>query len=332
MLAFAILSSIGNSCLFSPAMGAISHWFNERRGEASGFAFTGSGFGGVLFPLMFQSLVPQVGWAWTVRIVGFVLLVLCVVAVALCRSRLPPRKGAATTWRDMLPDLRIFLDGTGAMTVTTLGVFLVEWAYFVPVTYVPSYYLVRQGLSKEDAVSGTWVFAYQLLAILNAVSCFGQYLPGYIADRLGRYNIMIVSNMLCLLSVFGLWLPDAIADSPQNIALLIMFVVIFGFASWANIALIPICIGQLCETQEYGRYYASAYTIASIGCLTGIPIAGNLTTATGGEGRRDYWGVIIFTGLSYAASFLCFLWVRVQIKGWNWRIIWLAGILRKGLD
>jgi MFS family permease len=62
MLAFAILSSIGNSCLFSPAMGAISHWFNERRGEASGFAFTGSGFGGVHFPLMFQSLVPQVGW------------------------------------------------------------------------------------------------------------------------------------------------------------------------------------------------------------------------------------------------------------------------------
>lgn len=322
MLALAILSSIGNSCLFSPAMGAISHWFHERRGEVSGFAFTGSGFGGVLFPLMFQSLVPQIGWAWTVRVVGFVLVVLCAVAVALCRSRLPLRKGAATTWRDMQPDLRIFWDDTGAMAVTTLGVFLVEWAYFIPVTYMPSYYLARQGLSKADAVGASGAFAYQLLAILNGVSCFGRYLPGYLGDKLGRYNIMIVSNLLCVVAVFGLWLPDAITDAPQSIALLISFVVLFGFASGANVALTPICIGQLCGTQEYGRYYASVYTMASIGCLTGIPLAGNLTTATGEEGRRGYWGVILFTGLSYAASFLCFLWVRVRVKGSGWRTIW----------
>ena len=323
MLAFAVLSGIGNSCLFSPAMGTISHWFNKRRGEASGLVFTGSGFGGVLFPLMFQSLVPQVGWEWTVRITGFVLLFLCVFGIALCRSRLPPRKGVATTWRDMMPDARIFLDGTGAMFMTTFGMFLVEWAYFVPITYIPSYYLARQGLAGDNAINGSnAAFAYQLLAILNAVSCIGRYLPGYIADKLGRYNIMIISNMLCIVSVFGLWLPDALANSPPSLALMIVFVAIFGFASGANIALTSVCIGQLCETQEYGRYYASAYTVVSIACLTGIPIAGNLIDVSGDGSRRGYWAVILFTGFSYVASFSCFLWVRVRIKGWDWRVIW----------
>ena len=324
ILAFSILSGVGSSLLFTPAMGAVSHWFNARRGTASGFAFTGSGFGGVLFPLMMQSLLPQVGWAWSTRIVGFVLLFLCVVSVALCRSRLPPKKGAATSWRDMLPDPRIFWKGTGAMAVTTAGVFFIEWAYFVPVTYVPSYYLARQGQLNSEAVSGSAAFAYQLLAILNAASCFGRYLPGYIADKVGRYNTMIVSTLLCLVAVMGFWLPDALVDSPPSIALMIVFVVLFGFASGSNISLIPICIGQLCDTQEYGRYYASAYTIASFGCLTGIPIAGNLIKVMGeGEGNRHvYRGVILFTGLSYIASFTCFFWVRVRVKGWDWRTKW----------
>ncbi|GIC86316.1 uncharacterized protein Aud_002684 [Aspergillus udagawae] len=321
ILAFSILSGIGNSFLFTPAMGAISHWFDKRRGEASGFAFTGSGFGGVLFPLMMQSLLPKVGWAWATRIVGFVLLFLCVISVLLCRSRLPPKKGAATSWRDMLPDPRIFWDGTGAMAVTTAGVFLIEWAYFVPVTYVPSYYLTRQGLSNAEAVSGAAAFAYQLLAILNAVSCFGRYFIGYVADKSGRYNTMIVSNLVCLAAVIGLWLPDALAGTAPSKALMIMFVIVFGFASGSNISLMPVCLGQLCDTQDYGRYYASAYTVASIGCLTGIPIAGSLITATEG-GRRGFWGVILFTGLSYVASFACFLWVRVRVKGWDVKTIW----------
>lgn len=303
-------------------MGAIAHWFNVRRGTASGFAFTGSGLGGVIFPLMMQALLPKVGWGWTMRIVGFVLLVLCILSVSLSRSRLPPRKGNATSWRDMMPDPRIFWDGTGAMAVTTAGVFLVEWAYFIPIAYVPSYYLARQGLSADESVSGGAAFAYQLLAILNAVSCFGRYLPGYIADKVGRYNTMIVSTLLSLISVMCFWLPDALADDTPSLGLIIAFVVIFGFSSGSNISLTPICIGQLCETQEYGRYYASAYTIVSFGCLTGIPIAGSLVGATGEGDRKGYWGVIVFTGLSYVAAFSCFLWVRVRIKGWNWRIIW----------
>jgi MFS family permease len=302
-------------------MGAISHWFDKRRGTASGFAFTGSGFGGVLFPLMVQALVPKVGWPWTMRIVGFVLLVLCVLSLALCRSRLPPLK-SKSSWRDMLPSSRIFKDGTGAMAVTTAGVFFIEWAYFVPVTYVPSYYLARQNLRGGDAVSGDAAFAYQLLAILNGASCFGRYLPGYISDKIGRYNTMILGSFLAMAAVLGLWLPDAISSQPQSMALIIVFVVVFGFASGANITLTPICIGQLCSTQEYGRYYASAFTCCAFGCLTSIPIAGNILTATSGSGRQGYWGVILFAGISYLAAFSCFLWVRIRVKGTSMETVW----------
>jgi MFS family permease len=322
ILAFSVLSGIGNSFLFTPAMGAISHWFDKRRGTASGLALTGSSLGGIIFPLIMQNLIPEVGWAWTMRSLGFVFLVLWVLSLFLCRSRLPPKKGVEASWRDMLPSTRIYRDGTGVMAVTTAGVFLLEWAYFVPVTYLPSYYLARQGLSGNNAASGDASLAYQLLAILNGASCIGRFLPGYIADRIGRFNTMIISLFLAMVSVFGLWLPDAVSDKPPSLALLITFVAVFGFVSGANVTLVPVCLGQLCSTQEYGRYYASAFTFCAFGCLTSIPVAGNILTATSEAGRKGFWGVILFAGVSYIVALSCFLWVRIRVKGTNLRAMW----------
>ncbi|EHK21336.1 uncharacterized protein TRIVIDRAFT_78422 [Trichoderma virens Gv29-8] len=322
LLSFSILTGIGSSLLLTPSMGCVAHWFMERRGLASGIAFIGGGFGGVLFPLMMQSLLPQVGWAWSIRILGFVLMALCVVSITFCRSRIPPRKGKATTWRDTLPDYRIFLDGTGAMGATTAGVLLTDLAYFIPITYTPSYYIDRQGLSSEESLNGSAAFAYQLLAILNAASCVGRYVAGDLADRFGRYNTMIVSLLLCAISVLCLWLPDIMVPGLESDGLLVAFVVLFGFQSGSNVSLTPICLGQLCDTEEYGRYYASCFTVVAFGVLASLPIAGSLLSITGAIGKEKYWGAAVFTGLSYVAALLCFVWVRIKLKGWSWRIKW----------
>ncbi|KAI9697230.1 MAG: hypothetical protein M1836_004794 [Candelina mexicana] len=322
-LSFSILTGIGSSLLLTPSMGCVAHWFNARRGLASGIAFIGGGFGGVLFPLMIQSLLPRLGWGWSLRILGSMLLILCSISIAFCRSRVPPRKGAATTWRSTIPDPRIFMDGTGVMAATSAGLLLTDLAYFIPITYMPSYYVDRQNLSHEEALTGSAAFAYQLLAILNASSCVGRYVAGSLADRYGRYNTMIVSLFLCIISVLCFWSPDILAPNvSNNPTLLILFVILFGFVSGSNVSLTPICLGQLCETQEYGRYYASCFTVVAFGVLASLPIAGSLLDAVQATGKEKYWGVAFFAGGCYVGSFLCFVWVRIRVKGWNWRIKW----------
>ncbi|KAI1080023.1 major facilitator superfamily domain-containing protein [Whalleya microplaca] len=299
ILAFSILAGAGSSLLITPAMGSVAHWFFERRGLASGIAFTGAGFGGVLFPLIIQSLLPKIGWAWSVRVLGLILFFLCLTSVVFCRSRVPPRNGPRTAWRDTLPSMRIFMDGTGA-----------------------TYYLERQGLPHGKMLTDEAAFAYQLLAVINSASCVGRYLAGDLADRFRRYNTMIVSLSLCLLSVACFVLPDVLIPNMPGIALLVIFTILFGFVSGSNVSLTPICLGQLCETQEYGRYYATCYTIASLGCLVSIPIAGSLLDATGHRGKERYWAAVVYTGVSYLAALLCFIWVRVRVKGWTWRTKW----------
>lgn len=223
---------------------------------------------------------------------ALIFLFLLLIANLLIRSRLPPKIGG-TVW----PDFRIFKDTTFALT--TAGVFFVEWGLFIPLAYISSYALAN-GISPT--------LSYQLLAVVNAGSFFGRWVPGYIADRLGRFNTMIATVLLCLLSVLAIWLTAG-----GSIARLCVFGILFGFASGSNISLTPVCVGQLCETEEFGRWYATCYTIVSFGCLTGIPIAGQIVASDAGR----YWGLIVFTGGCYAGGLACFVAARALKVGWG---------------
>jgi MFS family permease len=303
MLCFGVLGGIGTSFLFTPAVSAIGHFFLLQRGSATGIAAAGGAIGGVIFPLMLQRLFPRVGFAWSTRIMGIIFIVLCITAQLLIRSRLPPKPG-----QSVLPDLRIFRDRSFALT--TAGVFFMEWGLFVPITYLTSFAL------SSGAIDPT--FSYQLIAIFNAGSSVGRWAPGYLADRLGRFNSMVAMLAMCTATTLTLWLPASIlspdsAASRQTIrALSIAYALLFGFASGSNISLTPVCVGQLCDTSEYGRYNATCYTIVSFGTLTGIPIAGALLQATGGM----YWGVVVWTGLCYSMSLAAFVVARGGKVGW----------------
>ena len=75
----------------------------------------------------------------------------------------------------------------------------------------------------------------------------------------------------------------------------------------------PVCVGQLCDTKVFGRWYAGLYTIVSFGCLTGIPIAGSILDRDGG----DYSALIIFVGVAYAAGLFCFVVARIRQVGYG---------------
>jgi MFS family permease len=100
--------------------------------------------------------------------------------------------------------------------------------------------------------------------------------------------------------------------------LTIVYALLFGFASGSNISLTPVCVGQLCATEEYGRYYATCYTLVAFGTLTGIPIAGVLLQVCGG----GYLGVVIFTGACYVLSLIMMVAARVVKVGWKVKTIY----------
>ncbi|KAK5109392.1 hypothetical protein LTR62_007058 [Meristemomyces frigidus] len=304
IIVFGVLGGTGTSLIFTPAVSAVGHFFYEKRANATGLAATGGSIGGIIFPLMFQALIPKLGFAWTTRIQGFIFIILLIPANLLIRARLPPRPGGS-----VVPDFTIFRQP--AFALATAGTYFLEWGLFIPITYLASYSLVSGAMSHA--------FAFQIIAIFNAGSSLGRWAPGYMADKFGRYNTMVATVIGCMTSSLGLWLPATVLSESEDVpktavyALIVTYAVLMGFASGSNISLTPVCVGMLCETEEYGRYYATCYTIVSFGTLTGVPIAGAIIAASGGA----YWGVALFTGLCYVCAGAAFTTVRVMKVGWR---------------
>ncbi|KAI0911439.1 major facilitator superfamily domain-containing protein [Ustulina deusta] len=296
LLSFGVLGGISSSLLFNPSISAVGHWFYRKRALATGVACTAGGIGGVVFPLIILYVAPRLGFGWALRIIGFVCVGTGVAASCLLRKRLPPNRKAGAS-----VDLKSLSEPRFASTA--LATFLIEFAVFIPYTYICSY-AVYAGLDRQTA--------YLLNVLLNVGAVPGRALPGYIADRFGSFNTMCVTALACVATIMALWYTAG-----TNPAQVISFAPLFGFWSGAAISLTPVCIGQVCRTEDYGKRSGTAFFLASFGALVGIPIAGAILELNNGA----YHGLIIFTGVLYLAALVAFIVARGLSCGWRLAVL-----------
>lgn len=88
--------------------------FEVKRGIASGIAFVGSSVGGIAFPLILKPAFEHLSWAWAMRLIALIVLVMMTIGNLCIRGRLPPRKNGGTV------DLRCFQDAR--FSWATMGV------------------------------------------------------------------------------------------------------------------------------------------------------------------------------------------------------------------
>ena len=266
-------------------MSTVSTWFFKRRAFAFGVMASGSSLGGVIFPIMIQRLIPEVGFGWAMRIAAFIILGLLIYANLTVKSRLPP---SPKPW-SLMEFVRPLKEPPFFLTV--FAAFLFFFGMFLPFTFVI--------LSAEYNGMGANLAGY-LLSILNAASIFGRVLPGFIADKLGRFNAMIATSFLSTILVLGLWLP-ARGNIPY-----ILFAAFFGFSSGAFVSLAPALIAQISDVRQIGVRTGSMFSVISIAALVGVPIGGALIS----DEHGSYMHVQIFCGVMMLGGSVFFLIAR----------------------
>lgn len=153
LLAQGICSPLGASFVFSSALSCTATWFEKRRALAFGIVSSGSSLGGVVFPTMLSRLLPSIGFGWSLRISGFIVLALLIIANLTVRSRIRnvPRPVKLSDYTSPFSEVPFIL----LMLASCCGFF----AMFVPISYV----VVE---AQEDGVNPN--LAGYLLTILNA--------------------------------------------------------------------------------------------------------------------------------------------------------------------
>ena len=139
-------------------------------------------------------------------------------------------------------------------------------------------------------------------------SVFGRTVPNVIADKVGRFNVMIVMSFFTTILILALWLP-ASGNAP-----LLAFAALFGIGSGAGIGLTPALCAQVSPIKDIGVRTGTIFAISSIAALTGSPIGGQIIADSLGSFRNSQ----IFAGVTCFAGASLFIATRISLAGVKW--------------
>lgn len=243
MLVLGIWGGVGAAVISMVGVGVISKWFTRRRGMAMGLALCGSSVGGVVMPLMLRKLLPTVGWAWSVRSIAF-LLSAVMIAGALCLQQpLPtPPSDAPVVVRRKRAVLNFKALKSWTFAFITVGLSALEFSIFGVFSLLPTY-AVAAHFSTDTG--------FTLVAVANATSTAGRFLAGLASDHFGPFNTLICMIVFTTAFTASILLPFG----SSSLGALYAFSALWGLGSGSFISLAPVCMGLICETEDYGRYF-----------------------------------------------------------------------------
>ncbi|KAI3339210.1 monocarboxylate permease-like protein [Ustulina deusta] len=273
ILSQGVVMGVGAAAVFNCASNSTITWFYRYRAAALGIVVAGSSVGGIVLPILMSHLIPMIGFPWTVRILGFIVLLFCGIGSFTVKSRLPPRPTPFHFSELITPltELRFAL--------VVVAAFFFFWGLYLPFNYL-NIQAQQQGVDP--------VLIPYILPIVNAVSIPGRIIPGIAADRVGRFNTMITIAALSGIITLALWVPGNTTGTT------LAFGAVYGFTSGAFISLAPAVIAQISDLRQIGARSGVLLFVSSLGALTGSPVGGAIVTAQNGE----YLGLKLFTGVT----------------------------------
>jgi MFS family permease len=282
VLAQGIVVGVGAGCLFTTCVSVLPTYFSTRSGLALGLAYSGSSLGGIIYPVTLFRMLGPLGFAWSVRVIGFLALGTLVVPLLVMRRRVETLRHRGFI------DMTAFADRPFMIVVA--AVFLGMIGTSVLITYL-SFYSQQRGILDLE-------MAFYLVPIFNTGSCFGRVIPNYLSDKVGPYNIITPCAFITGILLFCLM-------AVKNQAGIYILALLGGFFSGVYIAMPPSCFVPLIKDKsKIGTRMGMGFGIISLSLLIGGPVAGGIL---GNTGSLNWAGLWAFGGVCICASGLLFI-------------------------
>lgn len=296
LLAQGVCVGLANGCLFCPGVALVSTYFSTKKSLAIGIAACGSAVGGLVFPVMVQKLLPQIGFQWTMRCLGLVDGVLLLTINLFAKQRVPPRRSG------QILDLASFKDKT--YLLYGIGMFFTFWGVYVAFFFLAAFGRDQVGFAREESIN--------LILVLNGVGIVGRVVPNHLADRLfGPLNLIVVASASCALIMYCMIL---VRSKPG----IYVWAVTYGLFGAAVQSLFPAVLGSLTkhDLSKAGVRIGMIFTIVSFAVLSGPPIAGVLIV----KGNGSYTYAWIFAGSSILVGCGCMAAARLCSTGMTFKV------------
>ncbi|KOS22713.1 putative transporter [Escovopsis weberi] len=308
LLAQGVLFGLGNAMLFYPATSSISEWFSNKRALALGMALSGASAGGMFWPLIVSKLFKAVPQPWVYRILAAISIPLLLVSCVLIKERKAKSGLSAPATTDstdcdtilneseseqMIKSSKWAIIGEPRFLALCAALFFIYGGMLIPFFYIPLF-------AMEHGINHT--LANNLPAIGYGIGILGRVMSGWLADRVGRFNVLIVIATATSIVTYT-WVASI------SYATMVASTIAFCVFSGGLIPLGSACVGQTTENMQYiGLRIRAKMTMCAFAALGGAPLSGYIKDNGG-----DWFGCYAFS----ASGTLLGAIILVAVRFWN---------------
>ena len=313
-LYYGVIMGTGITCIGIVTYSAIlAHWFEKKRGVASGMAVSGMGIGTFLLVPLSQQFISMLGWRPTFLLTGGLALIILFPVNALFLRHKPRELGQ---YPDGLDEAEVSKQAT--IDVSTENKTAMEWTikeasrtvrfwalmmfpfsavlgvYIILVHHVK--FMVDQGIDKMTAAF--------IFALVGVVSSVFRIFWGWLSDRIGRELTFTLGITCACLGVVSLLFIETFALKQFAYS----FFVLFGMGWGVTAPMLMSVSADLFKGKIYGLIYGFVEAGVGIAGATGAWVAGVIFDQT-----QSYTSAFILAIVAFVFSCF-FVWIAAPRK------------------
>lgn len=270
------LIGFGGSAAFGPLMSDISHWFTRRRGIAVAIACCGNYLAGTLWPPVIQHFIATQGWRTTQIVIGVLCMAALLPLVLLLRRPAPHQEPGGHG-----PTSESGHNSFGLSSNTLMVLLCIAGVGCCVAMSMPQVHIVAYcgDLGYGPARGAEMLAAMMGFGIISRVSA------GYIADRIGGLETLLIGSVLQAVALFFyLWFDGLVS--------LYVISALFGLFQGGIVPMYAIIVRQYFSPAETGMRLGIVLMATLVGMALGGWLSGVIFDFTGSYGPAFVHGII----------------------------------------
>ncbi len=266
-LTYGILGGFGMGMAYTTTIATCQKWFPDKRGLVSGIIVSALGFGGLVFSPVAEILIKSFGVLTTFAILGVIFVIVTLIGSIFIKN--PPEGFKPEGWTppapkdgiihqnftptEVLKTPQFYMIIVGLMCATAAGSMMIPMAKILGLQ-------PDSGLTKEAALLG--------VMIITGCNSFGRLFWGWVSDKLGRKNTLLILLVIAAASILCVAFVKAY--------LLLAIIAVIGFSYGGFLGVFPSLTADFFGTKNVATIYgmillgfgvgavASSWTVAAL--------------------------------------------------------------------
>lgn len=265
-LSYGVLGGFGMGMVYTTTIAVCQRWYPDHRGLVTGIIVSALGAGTVIFTKLSEVVIPNFGVLNTFTLLGVVFIVVCSLGAYFIKN--PPEDFKPAGWNppapkdgiihqnfspsEALKTPQLYLVAAGLMFASAAG------SMVIPMAKV---FGLSNGLSASVAATG--------VLIIGACNALGRLAWGFVSDKLGRKNTLLLLLGITAISIL-------ILSYVPNYAILAVFALV-GFSYGGFLGVFPALTADFFGTKYVATIYGIVLLGFGIGAVASAFIVGELS-------------------------------------------------------